>query len=448
MELPKKSLEKIRSFNDKKIIYKGINVLIPSQIFAFEYPRGTYAKGLTNFFKKFSLDNYIKGFIFLVGFKRKKSDYHKKVVFINDVFNQSMIKNLRNVQSTFDNKDFEEVIIDKRVKNNNSISIYRFFKPIRFFIKDLPNAIKGFYVNQKYFKELSEEFNTKKRLYFMSFIETFFLLNCVEGLIKKYNNLDAIVLNTDIHKVSRLFVLAGKKQKIKTIVLQHGATVLEFGYLPVYADHMCVWGELSKKWFVERGVPESKLLVTGTPKMDFVQKYDISKSRISDIKKILVIMNPIGKKNMMFFLETISNAISELGDVEITIKLHPSADDYSDLPEKFFMRKVNICKFENIHELLYQTDVVITTTSTVGSESIAFYKPLIQIRLENYEGTRLDYENMDCCLVVENQNDLASILSNKTLINSKILNYQNYIEKCFYKLDGNSAERIKEVILN
>jgi CDP-glycerol glycerophosphotransferase (TagB/SpsB family) len=167
-----------------------------------------------------------------------------------------------------------------------------------------------------------------------------------------------------------------------------------------------------------------------------------------NIKKplnILVIMNPIGKLLCSSFLQIIYYAIKDM-DVNLIIKLHPSSEHYDYLPQVIFKDySYKIFRLENTHDLIRISDVVISTTSTVGAETIALNKPLIQVKL-NEINTKLAYEDYDCCISVNNHIELEQILNDEKEIYSKFGNYDSFISDFFYKLDSNSSKRIKKEI--
>jgi hypothetical protein len=86
--------------------------------------------------------------------------------------------------------------------------------------------------------------------------------------------------------------------------------------------------------------------------------------------------------------------------------------------------------------------VTITTTSTVANETIAFFKPLIQVTLCSFPSNILDYDRLNCCITIKSSKELKEVLSDMTMINSKIKNYNDFISQYFYKLDGRASKRI------
>ncbi len=440
MALLNESFNKVQKFNTYTIVYKGLNIISLSQIFVFEHSLGRLISG--GFFSKLkivSLDNYLKAIISFFYLFRKNSNKKIEYLFINDVYNQSMISNMRDVSKSFAD-GFVEIVCDKRILQKDSVFLFKFFTPLNYF-KEL---FKLFEVNKsdiKEIKKLSTEFKIHPFLLIMNIIESIFIINCIEGFFRKYKSIKSITLNSDAHKVSRAFVLYARTKNIKTKVIQHGSTVLEYGYLPVLADTIFTWGSISNDWFLTRGTSKNQLKITGTPKTDRMIKYDIINKDITEVKDILLVINPIGNTNVEKVLEIIKTSGLH-NKYNLKIKLHPGSIDNKEQVEKYFLNtQAKIYKKENIHELIMDSDIVITTTSTVGNEAIAFYKPLIQLEISEIN-VQMEYNEFNCSHSIKNSYSLDNLLDNLELLNSKKTNYENFITEYFYKLDGGSAFRI------
>ena len=446
MELQNDLYSKVVKLNSYTIEYKNINLLSLSQVFIFELSlKRLSSKTPLHLLKRLSLDNYIKSFL-TIRLKSRKLDRSCEFLIVNDVYNQGMISNLRRVKDKLKSGHLE-IICDRRIKTNDNYILFRFFNFRRFFF-DFVTGMKLCVRNFNVIKSVSSEFKINKYLLFLNLIESIYILNCSKGLLTELPNLKKAILNSDIHKVSKALSLTAQKNGVKTYVIQHGTTVLEYGYLPVSADYVFTWGELSNKWFIERGTDSKKLIITGTPKMDLFKTKEVNKEKAKDIENILVVVNPIGESSLNEFFNIIYNSKIHL-NYNLSIKLHPgSVDNKKTLFEYYSENQVKIYKNENIHDLIKHNDLVIMTTSTVGSEAIAFYKPLIKIEIYDINVV-LDFDFFNCSHNISNAQDLIELITNQEKVYSKIDNYENYLDKYFYKLDGMSSHRIiKHLIEN
>ena len=436
--------EEIDQVNNVGLFYKGYNIIALSQVFLFENKLGRYGWGLNQIIKKFSFDNVVKFFLYLINSKKEINFSSAEYVFVNDIYNMSMVSNSRTLQKVFKKNKIIEVICDKRIYLEDDVYIYKYSSFTDTFV-DIFRI--SFLVIKQWaeIKKIARLFNVNMTMLLLNVWDSLFVINCVERYFSNMSNVKGVVLNSDVHKISRAFVFYCEKHKIKNYVLQHGAPVLDYGYLPVYTDKMFNWGKLSFDWFLEKGTDINKLQITGTPKMDSISLEKKSLESSLESLNILVIMNPIGEGLCRDFLQIIREATKEI-KVNLSIKLHPSSEHYDHLPKLIFNDySYEVYRLENTHDLIRKSDVVISTTSTVGAETITLYKPLIQIKLEEIN-TKLAYEDYDCCITVSNYTELLDILKTEKKLYSKFSNYDKFISDFFYVLDGKSSERIKGFI--
>lgn len=445
MELQGDLFQKVKLFNQYAIEINSCNLLALSQIYVFELSlKRLEAKDRITRLKKFSLENYAKAVLSLFAKNRPKHNPEVNSLFVNDIYNASMVNNMRAVEHVFQNP-FIEVITDKRLACNQSKYLYRYFSPVGF-LRELYRARRAIRHQNAAVDSICSQFGIPKRLLVLNLIDSVFILNCVENFLLAHQGLEHIILNTDAHKISKAFVFLARARGIKTYVLQHGSTVLEYGYLPVHADFMMAWGELSKQWFVDRGTPSDKVVALGTPKMDGLMNYKPIGIKSRDRKKVLVILNPIGDANVRLFLETVRDARLHLSHT-LQVKLHPGSVDNREIVETVFdTDEISLFKTEDTHTLIQQSDVVITTTSTVGNEAIAYSRPLVQFVVPGLS-VSMEYEKFGCSHLVRNAAELQSLISDTHKLTSKTNTYPEFLKAYFYSLDGKSALRIRDFIL-
>ena len=83
------------------------------------------------------------------------------------------------------------------------------------------------------------------------------------------SRLDAVVLWNETEDSGRPYVEKAKKFGARTILVQHGRRGTSRIYPPfneeLASDIACVWGEGDKRRLIEVGIPEERIVVTGTP---------------------------------------------------------------------------------------------------------------------------------------------------------------------------------------
>lgn len=432
--------------NSSKLRFRGFNILALSQVFLFEYKNLKDKQSLSQHLKSYSLENIIK---YIISFKlvKKTSLKNFSILFVNDIYNFSMISNSRTLQKSFNVKIIQEIVCDKRISNKSSIFLYRYarlFKTIFDIIKLTAKLLP--FSND--LNNLRESFGISKLKLWLNICDSIFVINCIESFFDKHKDIRSVVLNSDVHKVSRAFVSYCKERNIKTYVLQHGEPVGHFGYLPVYADKMFNWGTYSYDWFIKNNTSKEKLVITGAPKMDNINYFNKNELLLDEIT-LLVILNPIGEDLCRVFLKNIKEAICRSNKIfKITIKLHPSSQSYKDLPKEILQElDYKIFYLEDLHSLIKNNDVVISTPSTAGAEAIALYKPLMTMDFEDIKYT-LAYESYDCNIKFHDAESLLSYLEDEQKLTCKLINYDGFLKDYFFKLDGCSSVRIKDYITN
>lgn len=441
-------LEDIKLINGFQLRFKGCNVIALSQVFLFEIRNNKDQKSFSQYLKAYSFDNIIKYFISF-GLSKKKCLKNTSVIFVNDIYNFSMISNSRILQQEFNSKIVQEIICDKRIYNKNAVFLYKYSRLFKTLFDIFKMSVKLVSISNE-LNNLRKSFGVSKLKLWLNIFDSIFIVNCIESFFAKNKDISSVILNSDVHKISRAFVFYCKERNIKTYVLQHGAPVGHFGYLPVYADKMFNWGSYSYDWFVKNNTPKEKLIVTGTPKTDDInfiglKKIDFSSDSIS----LLVVLNPIGEDLCRFFLRTIKEFLQISNKkYELVIKLHPSSNSYKNLPAEI-LDGVNYKLFhlEDLHSLIKVSDVLISTPSTAGAEAIALYKPLMTMDFEDIKYT-LAYESYDCNIKFHDAESLLSYLEDEQKLTCKLINYDGFLKDYFFKLDGCSSVRIKDYITN
>ena len=208
-------------------------------------------------------------------------------------------------------------------------------------------------------------------------------------------------------------------------------------------------------------IKKKKLLKSGYPYLDFVEKKNTKKNS-TKIKNILLAPTWINKKNNLFedySIELIDNLIKK--EYSVTLRPHPEHFKISSESIKIINNRFK--KFENFTleknisnlESLYESDLLITDYSGISLEYIlALKKPVIFVNsakkinneehskieldsiennLRNYFGYQLDAENLDKIAELIYTIEINGIPRKNEL--------QEFLNKNFYN-QGRAAEKI------
>ncbi len=75
----------------------------------------------------------------------------------------------------------------------------------------------------------------------------------------------ALVLDEDATPLKRVAVAMARRHGVRSLVVQHGAPCGPFGFAPLTADEICVWGESTREQLLHWGIDDARIHVSGWP---------------------------------------------------------------------------------------------------------------------------------------------------------------------------------------
>lgn len=177
-------------------------------------------------------------------------------------------------------------------------------------------------------------------------------------------------------ETSVLFAVA-RALGIKSFTLQHGVINPPYGYAPIIADEIWVWGEFAKRQLLRMGLTDNQIRITGTPVISDLELTEHSrrdtKARLGlDSGRIIVLAlsspDEIKDRRLVRFLSEVRDRVSEASDL-FMVKLHPArhAEKFQWVTDEFGIKvlptPMNHDDFMNI------VDILLITTSGIGAEA-------------------------------------------------------------------------------
>jgi len=286
--------------------------------------------------------------------------------------------------------------------------------------------------------------------------------------IVKQMNLKSIVI-IDGTMLGNSVTLVSKKYKIPSFYIES----LQVDTNPLSserfeADKICIYGMQGFDDLVALGYEKDRIVITGNPKYDYVKSVDSIKAKkfleeayhIDSKKKLVVIAMSRWHRNDEEWMANIIKFCNK-NNFEIIIKIHPiykvlSVESQSKI--KYITDNCKDQKYLVTHDLdlptiLSGSDVVISDYSNVGAEVILLGKPLITF---NFTKEKLDnaqrYHEYGASLYIEDYNKLENIMLDILLENKYMEELkkgrQKIIDLYNYYNDGNSAQRIYDLLVN
>jgi len=485
--------------SDSGIKYKSYQGFPTLKILLLKLFRGLFVNSTK---KSFSREKRPILVITELGGWRREMDYISQKHVEKDVFFHNIVKELSDLGNYVKVIDFENkpqrlvnaFVTNKKRQRSFGVSVEPWEKYISFdIIKKSREANSRF---MKIWQELKNSEDFKKSLAYNGISLYELLVEDLDYLFKSFKTYaavtfievarkileiekpSAIVMHDEYGALQLSLIRAAKKNGVPTIALQHGLSSdgqVQYIHKPEHVanqnsdlsfplpDKMCVWSQSAKKNLIELGnFPSSIPTVTGDPKLDFLPKM-ITKLNFEEIIKKLDI--PKNKKIILFATEnipkkeekiliakTVLNTMKELPNCHLVIKVHPNELDFSFYRE--IARNVNLSKFSlfrdvNLYELLYVSDVVIVSYSTVGVEAMRMKKPVIALHLMGLHDN-VSYVKRNMASVVRSEEELLSTIK-KSLeskyVENKIEEAKVFSEQELGPIDSRATEKIVQIIL-
>ena len=278
-----------------------------------------------------------------------------------------------------------------------------------------------------------------------------------------------IITEYDRNASSSCLVIAAKNKGIPSITMIHGAAIApppRYGFVPVLADHVCCWGSRHKENFIEHGVNERKLNVTGCQAI----KPCVESNKLATLSNIgftgdapvaMLATSPIFPAEKFEYTSKFCEAMSQLAMYRSIVRLHPaeSLSEYKDLIEKYpnvtFIKNDSLSK----DEALSVADIVVVHESSFGVDALLKGSVVIVFDALNHQSfTQLmigkELIEKAGCPSPTSASDLADVIrevtSNSEIRNTLVANAKSYAESyCkFYEQDAaNEVTRLIDHVL-
>ena len=303
--------------------------------------------------------------------------------------------------------------------------------------------------NSSFWPSIKNEFrNTCKQ----RFSEAISRILVVNDFLKKHR-IDYVLTMYNAGAEERSILSVIKKFNVPGILTQHGlyaqnSYIQNFipvmGYLPNLGLKESVWGDETKNYFLDMGVDNFDLVVTGSPRHDAFFNYIPSNHTTNTIliaTNVITGQNYNGMnsriyKNFQKQIKEIIKLTNQIPDKKLILKLHPGkppVDVISQILEEIDS-EIEVSKTGNIMDYIINSDVVVSTEfSTVLIDAMILKKPTITFLFDSkgfeneqiiQSGATIHVKNLE-----EYKNALDKILTDKEYRMNQIERGSNFINK-------------------
>ena len=273
----------------------------------------------------------------------------------------------------------------------------------------------------------------------------------------------AVVASDENSPLTKSILDAARFCGIKIVGLQHGTMHdLHPAYLftpndckgNVMPDLTLVWGTYWQNFLINKGnYPKNSVVPVGQIRTDIIPKL-LENEKLKPAKPtdtIVFASQPQRDPDLRYQAAyDVFKAARKLPKVKLIVKLHPreyaDSDYYASIAKDARCTNYTIDTTSDLYQLIARCNMLITCFSTVGTETVYFYKPLIILDhlkqdIQGYaaEGVAFQATDADSLTLI-----LSGIFRGTLKIDRE--KYDLFIEKFAYRIDGKVAERCIEAI--
>ncbi|HLN74494.1 MAG TPA: CDP-glycerol glycerophosphotransferase family protein [Prolixibacteraceae bacterium] len=275
--------------------------------------------------------------------------------------------------------------------------------------------------------------------------------------------IEAVIAGDENSPLTRSLLDAARYCNIRVIGLQHGTMHdLHPAYLytpndrknQIMPDLTLTWGSYWEKFLVEKGnYPKGSVVQVGQIRTDIIPALLQAQNRKQSNPKELIVFASQPQRDPELRYQAaydVFKAASQLPNTKLIVKLHPrefgDATYYKDIATKAGCTNYVINKTSDLYQLIASCDVLITCFSTVGTETVYFYKPLVI--LDHLKQDIMGYAAEGVAFQATDAQSLTTILSGifRGTLRVDRQKYSSFIQKYAYRIDGMVARRCLDAI--
>lgn len=221
------------------------------------------------------------------------------------------------------------------------------------------------------------------------------------------------------------------------------------------AEHYCEGFGLSKECIAPTGIPRTDIFFKSDYSTSVKNSFYNTYPKLKNKKIILFAPTFRGKGQMNAYYDTEKFDPVQLykklgGEYAIIIKLHPFCKDKFVIDEKYKDYILDLSADDELNDLLFVTDLLVTDYSSVVFEASLLEIPMVfyAYDLMDYISKRdfyYDYLSFVPGKIVYSQNEMADCIQNKDFETEKIEQFKN---EFFDSTDGFSSQRVVDLILD
>ncbi|WP_080510168.1 CDP-glycerol glycerophosphotransferase family protein [Halorubrum distributum] len=269
----------------------------------------------------------------------------------------------------------------------------------------------------------------------------------------------AVLLKNDGPLPTRAVATVAADEGTPTLLIQHGVDLPSRRYVPV-SDQIAVWGERWQKVMQAKGVGPDRTEITGAPQFDHLAHYSakdqsqvreqLSVSVDSQAFTVLLASQPFDDTIRSDLIQTAIGAVSKLPDVELILRPHPREDTELHRNAATDMSNVQVSENDDIHDLLFASDVVLALRSTVVLEASLLSRPVIILNVSSEKPPISEFSEQNGFTEVTNQIEahqcIEEMRNDPNCITRYVEKQPGFGREYALNEDGGAASRVARLV--
>ncbi len=368
------------------------------------------------------------------------------------IWNKKSLQIIQNSNCIIEN---ESTLLNKKSKEKINQDEQSFLSKIDL-ISSSTNLKDHFSLNKSSFWDSIKPLLT--RLCKKNFLRAAKEIMLATNLFDKYS-FSKILLYNESMMVEQIILHLAKKQKIPTLVLQHGMfydsdeMINENSFqrtLPTKTDYYVAWGNVTKNFLQKNTNNFKKIEVFGS--IFFDQAFQNKITPYPDSKYVLLVSDPLAFDRLTDLSlpqkELYNETIQQICQIvckfnkKLIIKTHPQKNQHEYDTVKKLDPSIKVLHSGDIQSLIKSAELVIAVdTTTVILEAMILEKPILSIRMKDHYGLP---EIFNYCEQI-NLDLLDSRLSsvyNDVEFKNKLIEKGNKFLKLYFENPGSASKNL------
>lgn len=279
----------------------------------------------------------------------------------------------------------------------------------------------------------------------------------------------SLIVSSDVADPrSRMYCLYGQKLGVPVLELQFGAygrDSIEWQFFD--ADQLAVWGATSRDVMINQGIPETKIIITGSPRHDYVHDTIGDSPQVIAKKKTVILFasvyylkayakaDPEQYNALIAMKKALFQTVEQYSDLQMIVKPHPQENILDNQELVGSMKNIEFVDQKlDIRDLIKSCDCFVSLGSTATIDALIANKLIICPFFPGWGWSSSALVESGTCLVPKSKQELDGIFHKLAVgclpefIASLAPHRERFLQEWLCKNDGQNTKRVAHLALD